>query len=376
MLPRYFLPLAASLAGSATAVAVLACGGSGALNPPVSDSQYDDPDDPGNGSTAAGSAPPVDAGAAPVALPGGSAGIGFDDMRISGDLSVLLVPGGRSGNLDIVDPSTEHVTSVGGFSTSASYSGDTSFGVTSADEGNSIIYATDRTSKTLSVVDPRQNAIVASVALASTPGYVRYVSPTNEVWVTEPDQAQIEIFTLPSSENTAPSHAAFIAVPGGPQSLEIDASSADGGGGVAYTQTATNTVAIDVSTRSVTGSWTNGCMNSEGLAVDGTNGWVISACAEGKVSVLNRQGTTLGSATFSISGFGQVAYDAQRTRLYLPSATAGAMGVVTLGLNGVPSIMGSLTTPGSGACAVTGGGGSVYVCAPAQGDLLFVHDPF
>jgi hypothetical protein len=376
MLPRYFLPLSL-LAGSASAVAVSACGGSGALNPPISDGQYDDPDDPGSGGSQTGPAPPIDAGAAPVALPGGTAGIGFDDMRFSGDLSTLLVPGGRSGDLDFVDPSAEGVTSVPGFSMSATYTGDSSFGVTSADEGNGIVYATDRTSQMLYFVDPGQKAIVASVGVAATPGYVRYVSPTNEVWITEPDQAQIEIFTLPSSEKTAPSHAAFISVPGGPQSLEIDATlGADGGGsGVAYTQTATNTVAIDVLTRTVTGQWTNGCMMSEGLAVDPTNGWVMSACAEGKVFVLNTQGTTLGSVSV-LAGVGQVTYDPQRQRLYVPSAMSSAIGVVSLGNNGIPQLLGSVSTAGCGGCAVTAGGGAVYVCAPSQGDLLFVHDPF
>jgi hypothetical protein len=298
-------------------------------------------------------------------------------MRFSGDLSTLLVPAGRTGDLDFVDPSAERVTSVSGFSSSASYTGDSSFGVTSADEGNGIVYATDRTSQLLYVVDPGQKAIVASVGLAATPGYVRYVSPTNEVWVTEPDQAQIEIFTLPSSEKTAPSHSAFISVPGGPLSLEIDAMlGADGGGsGVAYTQTATNTVAIDVSARAITGQWSNGCMMSEGIAVDSTNGWVMSACAEGKVFVLNTQGTTLGSVSV-LGGVGQVTYDPQAQRLYVPSALASAIGVVSLGSNGIPQLLGSVTTTGGGACAVTAGGGAVYVCAPAQGDLLFVHDPF
>jgi hypothetical protein len=260
---------------------------------------------------------------------------------------------------------------------SATYTGDSSFGVTSADEGNGIVYATDRTSQMLYVVDPGQKAIVASVGVAATPGYVRYVSPTKEVWITEPDQAQIEIFTLGSSEKTAPTHAAFIPVPGGPQSLEIDAMlSTDGGGsGVAYTQTATNTVAIDVATRTVTGQWTNGCMMSEGLAVDSMNGWVISACAEGKVFVLSTQGTTIGSVSV-LAGVGQVTYDPQRQRLYVPSAMSSAIGVVSLGTNGLPTLLGSVTTTGSGACAVTAGGGAVYACAPSQGDLLFVHDPF
>jgi hypothetical protein len=134
-------------------------------------------------------------------------------------------------------------------------------------------------------------------------------------------------------------------------------------------------VAIDVASRMIIGQWTNGCMTSEGIAVDPASGWVISACAEGMVSVLSTQGTTLGSAKV-VAGVGQVSYDSSRQRLYVPSATANAMSVVAMGPGGKPTVLGSVSTPGGGACAVAAGGGAVYVCAPSQGDLLFVQDPF
>src|SRR6267142_3892860 len=51
---------------------------------------------------------PVDASArlTPVELPAGGPGIGFDDLRFSAALKRLLVPAGRSGNLDLIDPAT------------------------------------------------------------------------------------------------------------------------------------------------------------------------------------------------------------------------------------------------------------------------------
>src|SRR5207247_1468062 len=39
-----------------------------------------------------------------VDLPSGTVGIGFDDLRYSATLHRVLVPGGRSGNLDLIDP--------------------------------------------------------------------------------------------------------------------------------------------------------------------------------------------------------------------------------------------------------------------------------
>jgi DNA-binding beta-propeller fold protein YncE len=359
------------LAAAAACAAPVGCGGSGALGPPQSDKQQDDPCDPGTGGSTTGPAPAVDAGAAPVPLPGGTGGIGFDDLRFSPTLSMLLVPAGRTGNVDLVDPSSEAISPVGGFSTEGTYSGDDSFGVTSADEGNAIVYAVDRTSKTLAVIDPKKKAIVAQATLAATPGYVRYVAPTNEVWVTEPGQQQIEIFALGTNPSAAPTHATTIGVSRGPESLEIDVA-----GKRAYTHSTGATVAIDVAGRSVVASWPNGCATSRGIAVDSGNHWVMSACEEGMVVVLSMQGATIGTVPVG-AGVDQIAYDAARTRLYVPGPAAGAMTVVGLAAaTGAPSVLGSVQTPNDTHCAVTNGGGSVFVCAPSLGALLFINDPF
>jgi hypothetical protein len=365
------------LAGHAGAVLV-ACNGSGALRSPTSDNQADDPCDPGGGSTNTGPAQAVDAGSAPVPMPGGSGGIGFDDLRFSATLSTLLVPAGRTGSLDFVDPSSEAVSFVSGFSSQATYDGEDTFGVTTADEGNAIVYAADRTSKMLAVVDPKGKTILSQTTLAATPGYVRYVAPTNEVWVTEPAMQQIEIFALGTSPSTAPTHAATIGVGGGPESLEIAVppGALDAGKpAYAYTNTASATVQIDVATRAVTATWSNGCATSRGIAVDAANGWVMPACEEGMVVILSTQGATLGTATVG-AGVDQIAYDPQTLRLYVPSPTAAAMSIISLGANGAPKVLGSVEVQNDTHCAVTNGGGSVYVCAPSEGALLFIQDPF
>jgi hypothetical protein len=71
----------------------------------------------------------------PLALPGGESGIGFDDMGFAPSIHKVLVPAGRSGNLELIDPDTKQVTSIGGFSSRASFGGGHGQGVTSADEG-------------------------------------------------------------------------------------------------------------------------------------------------------------------------------------------------------------------------------------------------
>ncbi len=361
--------LAIALGFSLTA-AVLCCGDNGAIRPPISDNQEDDSDQPTTGGGSRGPMPPVDAGAAPVALPGGSAGIGFDDLRFSTTLSLLLVPAGRTGDLDLLDPSSEAAYPVGGFSTAATYTDDT-FGVTSADEGNALVYAVDRTSSTLAVIDPRQKSIVARATLAATPGYVRYVEPTGEVWVTEPGQQQIEVFTLSGTESAAPVHSMTIGVSNGPESLEIDVSRK-----LAFTHGTNSTVAIDVVGHTVVSSWPNGCTRSRGLAVDSAQGWVISACEEGLIVVLAEEGgATLGTVTVG-GGVDQVAYDPERQRLYVPTPAVSGMSVVGIVGMGAPKVLGVAETTSDAHCAVTSGAGAVFVCAPSLGELLFIQDEY
>src|SRR5215469_15265513 len=129
----------------------------------------------------------------PLPLPNGAGGIGFDDLGFAPSLHKVLVPAGRSGNLDLVDPDTLAVTAIGGFSSANAFGGGHGQGVTSADAGRGLIFATDRDARKLNVIDPATRSVVATAPLASGPDYVRYVPDTNEVWVTEPRSGQIEV---------------------------------------------------------------------------------------------------------------------------------------------------------------------------------------
>jgi DNA-binding beta-propeller fold protein YncE len=103
----------------------------------------------------------------------------------------VLVPAGRSGNLDLVDPNSKQVKAINGFSRHASFGGGHDQGVTSADEGRGLLFATDRSSRQLAVIDPKTRAIIATASLAAGPDYVRYIATTSEIWVTEPGSSGI-----------------------------------------------------------------------------------------------------------------------------------------------------------------------------------------
>jgi DNA-binding beta-propeller fold protein YncE len=315
----------------------------------------------------------VVAPASTVSLPGGDDGIGFDDLRFDAKLGAVLVPAGRTGNLALVDPRTGAVTAIGGFARTAPGRGGHAQGVTSVDAGEGWLFATDRTTRTVAVIDPRNKKIVAHAPLAGGPDYVRYVAATRELWVTEPDDERIEIFSLSKARPPAPTHAAFIPVRGGPESLVID-----GRRGRAYAhQWKRETVAIDVKTRKLAATWASGCDAPRGIALDEARGFLLVGCAGGEATALEvaRQGKVL-SKVDTGGSVDIIAYDPGRRRLYLPGSNTARMAIVDVSTEGKLSLLGTVPTVPGSHCATTDGAGKVYVCDPGRGRLLVIPDPY
>jgi DNA-binding beta-propeller fold protein YncE len=306
-----------------------------------------------------------------VSLPEGGTGIGFDDLRYSPNLHRVLVPAGRTGTLDLVDPDTLSVTSISGFGSVVGYSGSHDDGPTSVDEGNGVLYVTDRTTGLLDVVDPAAGRVIASVALGSTPDYIRFVQTTNELWVTEPGADQVEIFTLGPDPTVAPVRAAVVAVTNGPESMVIDNER-----GRAYTHRwQTSTVAIDLASRAIVAEWQNGCAASRGIALDEARGFLFASCSEGTTSVIDvANGGRMLSTMARGSGFDVMGYAPQTGHLYLAGNSCGCL--VTLGVSaqGALSFISRVGASGSTHCAVADDAGHAWWCDQDQGSVWRVND--
>jgi hypothetical protein len=316
------------------------------------------------------SAPPVPA---PIELPGGAGGIGFDDLGFARGIGRVLVPAGRSGALDLIDPATHKVEQVSGFRASARFGGGHGEGTTSADEGGDLLFAIDRTSERVVAVDSRAQAVVADAALGGAPDYVRYVGTTGEVWVTQPDKDRIEIFKLSKANPPRLEHDAFLAVPGGPESLVID-----GTRGRAYTNLWTgSSVALDLRSRRAIAQWKNGCEASRGIALDERRALLFVGCAEGKASALDlaHDGTVVGHLE-SGSGVDIIAYDPEAGHLYLPGARSATLAVIGVSAKGAMSLLGTVATAHGSHCATVDDRHQVWVCDPDRGRLLLFTDAF
>jgi hypothetical protein len=304
-----------------------------------------------------------------VPLPGGAGGLGFDDLRYSPSLHRVLVPGGRSGRLFLVDPDSLAVSSVPGFGVVDGYAGDHGEGPTSVDEGDGKLFVTDRTTRKLFVVDPAKLAIVAEASLAASPDYVRFVASRNELWVTEPAAASMEVFSL--GADGVPIRDASFAVTNGPESLVIDETR-----GRAYAHRwQASTIAIDLKTRAIVAEWPNGCAVSRGIALDEARGFLFSGCGEGTVAVLDvaHDGKIL-STMAKGSGFDVIGYSSALGHLYLAGKTCACL--VTLGVSGagVLSFLDRVDAPTSTHCVTADDTGHAWVCDPNEGQLWRVDD--
>lgn len=317
---------------------------------------------------AAGSVAPT-----PIALPGGEGGIGFDDLRFSSELHAIIVPAGRTGSVDLVDPATGAVQPIPGFSRAASPARGHGQGTTSADTGQGYLFAIDRTRRTVGAVDAGRKRIVAESKLRGAPDYVRWVGGAQEVWVTEPASGSIEIFSFAGGERPALSRAATIPVPGGPESLVVEPS-----GRRAYTNTfGDETFAIDVASRTIAGRWANRCRGARGIELDATRGILFVGCDEGTAVSLDaaHPGTRLGEARTG-KGVDGIAYGAALSHLYVPAADVASLTVLAVGSRGELSVLGTIPAPAGAHCAVADDRGNVYVCDPRGGRLLVLHDPY
>jgi hypothetical protein len=309
-------------------------------------------------------------GPATIELPGGSGGIGFDDLRFAPSVNALLVPAGRTGALDLVDPRTGSVAAIGGFRKTEKFGGGHREGTTSADEGRGSLFAIDRDSKEVAIVDPRSRRIVSRAGLSASPDYVRFVAPTAEIWVTEPDAERIEVFRLEEKNPAQPIAAGNIEVKGGPESLVID-----GKRGRAYSHLwGGRTVAIDLKTKEIVATWSNGCKGSRGIALDEDRGFLFVGCAEGKAVVLNAtDGRQLSFATAG-DGVDIIDYSPKVGRLYFPGGKSATMATFAVSPSGELSLLGTVPTAAGAHCVAADLSGNVYVCDPKKGRLLVFRD--
>lgn len=313
-----------------------------------------------NNSAPAGSAPPD----ATVPLPGGAGGIGFDDIGWDASLDRVISPAGGTGNVDLVDPATLAVVAdaPGG-------------AIETATSGRGWLFAVDRGTRTIYVVDPATGAVAGTGTAFTPPDYARYAAATDELWVTEPDDQAIEVFALGTGAVPTPTSVARIPITGGPEGISIDDAR-----GQAYVHLFGGTLeAIDLGTRTVSGSWPTGCGHSHGIpSIDAAHGFVFATCTTPEihvVDVVNGRGA-LGSFAFADGGRALQAFSIVTGHAYLRADPGETVAALAVDSSGNLSLLGTMKASDHGHCLVADGHGAVWVCDASGGALLEFVDRF
>jgi DNA-binding beta-propeller fold protein YncE len=302
-----------------------------------------------------------------VQMPEGSAGIGFDDIQYSSAMKKVLVPSGRTGMLNLVDPESLAVTSISGFSSTKDFKGGHGEGITSVAEAPGMLFVTDRSSLKLNVLDTNSKKIIATAQLGSSPDYVRFIPALNEVWVTEPDEDQIEVFKMNEKQ---PAHSSFIKVEGGPEALVIDAKQ-----GRAYSHLwHGKTVAIDINDKKIVATWPNGCEGSRGISFGETPNVLLIGCSEGKAVSMDTHDGKIISTVTSGNGVDIIAYNHHLKHLYMPGGKSATMAIISVSDNGNLKLLKTVPAAESSHCVTTDQNATAFVCDPKHGSLLVIKD--
>ena len=312
------------------------------------------------------------AGAATTLLkiPGGERGLGFDDLGYAPTLGRVLVPAAQSGALVLVDPADDALKVLPHIVPGTVGPDHDDAGTTSADYGEGLLFASDHAHMAVVTVDPRTGAVVARAQLAGGPDYVRYVVPLHQVWVSEPRMKQIERFAVTAGAHPALTRVGAVSVPGGPESLVIDAAR-----GQAYSnEWKDHTVVISLEHPHVAARWANGCEGSRGLALDAADHTLFVGCKEGKVVALDLDHAGKIEASAKVgAGVDIIAWNPALHHLYAPGAVSATMSVLDFH-DGTLKPVATIPTAAHAHCVATDGKSVAYVCDPGAGALIVYRD--
>lgn len=308
---------------------------------------------------------------ATIKIPGGEHGIGFDDIGYAAALHRVTVPAGATGNLVLIDPATDARTVIPGVSATPKHSQQRREGTSSAVYAEGYLFASDHDPNEVVAINPRTRAITGRTRLAGGPDYVRYVARTHEIWVTEPDKHQIQIFKLSVGSNPVLSPETVIHITGGPESLEVDNQR-----NRAYSNLwKSKTVEMSLTTHKVLAEWPNTCKGSNGIAIDEAHDHVFVACGEGKVVALApaEHGKVLASAPAG-AGIDIISYSPKLQHLYVPGARAATLTIFDVSPSGALKPLAVYKTAQHAHCVTDDNAGHVFVCDPRGGEILKIDD--
>jgi DNA-binding beta-propeller fold protein YncE len=319
----------------------------------------------------------------PIALPGASGVVALDYFAYDHSTGKLWVPASNTGNVDVIDESSDAVSQVTGFKTGeVELRGrKVTLGPTAVSIGDGVAYIGNRGDSSLCVIDAQnlkrgESLQVAppSAGPASAPDAVVYVAATKELWITtgappigvpSADKA-IQVFDASEPHNLK--FKLKIPLAGSAEGYAVDNQR-----GLFYTniEEAGKTVAIDVRSHKVVREW-KVHDDLQGLALDSARGFLFVACGDHVVSLDVGHGGQLIDSLVTGPGLDNIDFSSEQKLLYAAASITATLSMIEVGNDGKFRLKALVPTIKGARGVVVGKGETAYLIDPSEGRILKV----
>ena len=318
----------------------------------------------------------------PLSLPGATGVVALDYFARDPSTGRVWVPASNTGNVDVIDESSDAVSQVTGFKTGeVELRGrKVTLGPTAVSIGDGVVYIGNRGDSTLCIVDAntleRRECLPvapASAGPAAAPDGVVYVAATRELWITtgapplgiSSADKSIQVF-----DASDPPHLKLklkIPLDGSAEGYAVDNQR-----GLFYTnvEETGNTVAIDVRTHKVVAKWNAGSRELQGLALDNARGFLFVACGDHVVSLDVGHDGKITDSIGTGAGLDNIDYSPDLKVLYAAASLAATLTIAEVDDKGKFRLKATIPTVKGARGGVAAKGETAYLIDPAEGRML------
>ncbi len=318
----------------------------------------------------------------PLSLPGATGVVTLDYFAYDRSTGKLWVPASNTGNVDVIDESSDAVSQVTGFKTGeVELRGrKVTLGPTAVSVGDGVVYIGNRGDSSLCTIDAHSlesgeclQVAPPSAGPASAPDGVVYVAATRELWVTTGApplgiaSAEKSLQVFDASDPRHLERKTKI-----PLEASAEGYAVDNQRGVFYTnlEETGNTIAIDVRSHKVIARWDPGSRELQGLALDRERDFLFVACGDHVVSIDAGHGGKVVDSITTGPGLDNIDYSPDQKLLYAAASLAATLTIADVDDRGRFHPKATVPTVKGARGVVAGKGGTAYIIDPAEGRIV------